>query len=138
MLMLRHSSGGLLGACNLRGATGAPATEGAARSCDSTAGGELRLAPALGARAGRSAIRPRPESATFPAPGCGEGVRVAASAAKSRLGPNRDAQNTIDARRRAESVDNNCDNCSRHHDDRGCGRCHDSDDAHEHNWSPNQ
>jgi hypothetical protein len=37
-------------------------------------------------------------------------------------------RNTIEARQRAESVDNHCDNRSRHHDDRGCGRRHDSDD----------
>jgi hypothetical protein len=36
---------------------------------------------------------------------------------KSRLGPNHDARNTIEARRRDESVDNNRDNRSRHHDD---------------------
>jgi hypothetical protein len=47
-------------------------------------------------------------------------------AVKSRLGPNRDARNTIEARQRAESVDNNRDNCSRHYDDRECS------------WSPNQ
>jgi hypothetical protein len=45
-----------------------PAAEGAARSCGSTTSGELCLAPALGARAGWSAIHPRPESASFPAP----------------------------------------------------------------------
>jgi hypothetical protein len=60
------------------------------------------------------------------------------SAVKSRLGPNRDAQNTIKARRRVESVDNNRDNRSRHHNDHGRGRRHDSDDDHERSWSPNQ
>jgi hypothetical protein len=66
----------------------------------------------------------------------GEGVGTAASAVKSRLGPNRDARNTIEARRRAESVDNYRDNRSRHHDDRGCGRRHDSDDDRDSRWSP--
>jgi hypothetical protein len=47
----------------------------------------------------------------------GEGGRATTSAVKSRLGPNRDARNTIKARRRAESVDNHRDNRSRHHDD---------------------
>jgi hypothetical protein len=60
------------------------------------------------------------------------------SAIKSHLGPNRDARNTIEARRRAESVDNHRDNRSRHHDDRGCGRCHDSDDGRDLNRSLNQ
>jgi hypothetical protein len=57
---------------------------------------------------------------------------------KSRLGLNRDARNTIEARRRAESVDNNRDNHSRHHDDRGRRRRHDSDDDRDCSWSPNQ
>jgi hypothetical protein len=48
-----------------------------------------------------------------------------ASAVRSRLGPNRNARNTIEARRRAESVDNNCDNRSRHNDDHGRRRRHD-------------
>jgi hypothetical protein len=51
-----------------------------------------------------------------------------ASAVRSLFGPNRNARNTIEARRWAESVDNHRDNRSRHHDDRGCGRRHDSDD----------
>jgi hypothetical protein len=70
--------------------------------------------------------------------GQGEGVAAAASAVRSRLGPNRDAWNTIEARRRAESVDNNRDNRSRHNDDRGRRRRHDSDDDRERSWSPNQ
>jgi hypothetical protein len=61
-----------------------------------------------------------------------------ASAVKSRLGPNRDARNTIEARRWAESVDNNRDNRSRHYDDRGCGRRHDRDYDRDRSWSPNQ
>jgi hypothetical protein len=40
----------------------------------------------------------------------GEGGGAAASAARSRLGPNRDVRNTIEARRRAKSVDNHRDN----------------------------
>jgi hypothetical protein len=68
----------------------------------------------------------------------GEGGGAAASAAKSRLGPNCDAQNTIEPHRRAKSFDNHRDNHSRHHDDRGRGRCHDSDDNHDHSWSSNQ
>jgi hypothetical protein len=59
---------------------------------------------------------------------CGEGAGATASAVKSRLGPNLDARNTNEARQRAESVDNNRDNRSRHHDDRGRGWCHDNDD----------
>jgi hypothetical protein len=70
--------------------------------------------------------------------GRGEGVRVAASAVRSRLGPNRDARNTIEARRRAESVDNNRDNRSRHYVDHGRRRHRDSDHDREHSWSPNQ
>jgi hypothetical protein len=50
-----------------------------------------------------------------------EGGGTATSVAKSRLGPNRDTRNTIEARRRAESIDNHNDNRSRHHDDRGRG-----------------
>jgi hypothetical protein len=65
-------------------------------------------------------------------------VGTAALAIKSRLGPNRDARNTIEARRRAESVDNNRDNRSHHHNDRGHGRRHDSDDDRNCSWSPNQ
>jgi hypothetical protein len=47
---------------------------------------------------------------------------------RSRLWPNRDARNTIEARRWTESVDNYRDARSRHHDDRGHRRRHDSDD----------
>jgi hypothetical protein len=57
---------------------------------------------------------------------------------KSRLGPNRDTQNTIEAQQRAKSVDNNRDNHSHHHDDRGRGRRHDSDNDRERSWSPSQ
>jgi hypothetical protein len=70
--------------------------------------------------------------------GCGEGVGAAASAAKSRLGPNRDARNTIEDRRQAKSVDNNRHNRSCHHDDCGHGRRHNSDDDRERSWSPSQ
>jgi hypothetical protein len=105
-----------------------PTIEGVARGGGSTTSGELSLAPPLGARAGRTAIRPRPESTSFPASRAGEGGGAAASAVRSRLGPNRDAQNTIEARRRAESVDNQRNNHSRQHDDRGRERRHDSDD----------
>jgi hypothetical protein len=56
---------------------------------------------------------------------------------KSRLEPNRDARNTIEAPRRAESVDNHRDIRSRHHNDRGRGRRHDSDDDRDRSWSPN-
>jgi hypothetical protein len=44
----------------------------------------------------------------------------------------------IEARRRAESVDNNRDNHSHHHNDRGRGRRHDSDNDRERSWSPSQ
>jgi hypothetical protein len=58
---------------------------------------------------------------------------------RSHLGPHCDARNIIEARRRAESVNNNNhDNRSRHNDDRGCGRRHDYDDDCECSWSPNQ
>jgi hypothetical protein len=66
-----------------------------------------------------------------------DGVGAAASTINSRLGPHRDVRHTIEARRRAESVDNNNDNRSRHNDVRGSRR-RDSDDDHEHSWSPNQ
>jgi hypothetical protein len=69
--------------------------------------------------------------------GHGDGVGPVASAVKSRLGPHRDARHTIEACRRAESVDNNNDNCSRHNDDRERRRRHDSDDDRERSWSPN-
>jgi hypothetical protein len=46
--------------------------------------------------------------------------------------------NTIEARRRAESVDNHCNNRSRHHDDRERWRRHDSDDDRDRSWSSNQ
>jgi hypothetical protein len=64
--------------------------------------------------------------------------RGLASAVKSQLGPNRDARNTIRARQRAESVNNHRDNRSSHHDDRGRGRHHDSDDDRDRIWSSNQ
>jgi hypothetical protein len=60
------------------------------------------------------------------------------STSKKIRSNHRDVQNTIKARRRAESVDNNHDNYSLHHDDRGRGRRHDSDDDCERSWSPNQ
>jgi hypothetical protein len=88
-------------------------------------------------RAGaRSAHGPNPPPSQHQ--GRGEGVGAAASAVKSHLGPNRDARNTMETQRRAESVDNNHDNRSRHRDDRGRGRCHDSNDDRERSWSPNQ
>jgi hypothetical protein len=68
----------------------------------------------------------------------GEGGRAVASAVKSRLGPGRDARNTIEARQRAESVDKQCDIRSRHHNDRGCGRRYDSNDDRDRSWSLNQ
>jgi hypothetical protein len=89
---------------------------------------ELGFAPSLGAQAGRSTIRTRPESTPFSASGAREGARAAASAVRSRLRPNRNVRNTIEARRWAESVDNNRDARSCHLDDRGRGRRHDNDD----------
>jgi hypothetical protein len=70
----------------------------------------------------------------------GEGAGAAASAVKSHLGPNCDAQNTIEARQRAESDDNNHgnDSRSRHHDDRGRGWRHNSDNDRDRSWSLNQ
>jgi hypothetical protein len=70
--------------------------------------------------------------------GHGDGVGAAASAVKSRLGPHRDVRHTIEARRRAESVDNNNDNRSHHNDDRGYKRRHNNNDDRERSWSPNQ
>jgi hypothetical protein len=70
--------------------------------------------------------------------GQGDGVGAAASAVKSRLGPQRDTRHTIKAHRRAESVGNNNDNCSRRNDDRGCKRCHNSNDDRERSWPPSQ
>jgi hypothetical protein len=35
-------------------------------------------------------------------------------------------------------LDNHCDGHSCHHDDRGCGRHHYSDNDRDHSWSPNQ
>jgi hypothetical protein len=61
-----------------------------------------------------------------------------ASAVRSRLGPNHDVQNTIEARRRAERVDNHHNNHWRRHNDSGRGRRHDSDDDRDPCWSPNQ
>jgi hypothetical protein len=68
----------------------------------------------------------------------GEGGGAAVSAIRSHLGPNCDMRNTIEARPWAESVNNHRDNCSRHHDDRGRGRRHDSDDNCDCRWLPNQ
>jgi hypothetical protein len=56
LLFHSHAAARLLGARNLRGATSAPAVEGAARGYGSAASRKLRLTPALGARAGWSAI----------------------------------------------------------------------------------
>jgi hypothetical protein len=68
----------------------------------------------------------------------GEGGGATTSEVRSCLGPNRDVRNTIETRRRAESVDNHRHNRSHHHDDRGRGRCHDSDDDRDRSWSPNE
>jgi hypothetical protein len=68
----------------------------------------------------------------------GEGGGAAASAARSRLGPNRDTRNTIEAQQLAESIDNHRDASSCHHDDRGRGQRHDSDDDRDRSWSPSQ
>jgi hypothetical protein len=68
----------------------------------------------------------------------GEGGGAVTSAVRSRLGPNRDVRNTIEARRRAESVDNHRDNHSRYHDDRKREWHHDNDDDRDRSWSPNQ
>jgi hypothetical protein len=61
-----------------------------------------------------------------------------ASAVKSCLEPNRDVQNTIEARRWAESIDNHRDARSRHHDNRGRGWHHDSNDDRDRSWSASQ
>jgi hypothetical protein len=105
----------------------------AAQQLESTAS---RQRSELGRAGAPSAHGPNP-----PPPqqqGQGDGVRAVASVVKSCLVPYRDAWHTIEARQRAESVDNNNDNRSRHNDDRGRRRCHDSDDDRERTWSPNQ
>jgi hypothetical protein len=66
------------------------------------------------------------------------GVATATLVVRSQLGPNRDARNTIEPRRRVESVDNNRDNRSLHNDNHGRMHRHDSDDDRECSWSPNQ
>jgi hypothetical protein len=66
-----------------------------------------------------------------------EGGRAVASAVKSRLGPGRDAWNTIEARQQAGSVDKQCDIRSHHHNDRGSGRRYDNDDDRDRSWSLN-
>jgi hypothetical protein len=70
----------------------------------------------------------------------GGGVAATTSAVKSRLRPDCDARNTIEARRWAVSVDyhRDHDNHDRHHDDRGLGQHYDSDDNRDRNWTPNQ
>jgi hypothetical protein len=78
-----------------------------------------------------------PNPPSPPQQGQGDGLGAVASAVKSRLGPHYDVRHTIEAHRRAESVDNN-DNHSHHNDDRGGRRRHDSDDDREPSWSPNQ
>jgi hypothetical protein len=57
-----------------------------------------------------------------------EGSRAVASVVRSRLEPNRDIRNTIEACRWAKSVDNHRDARSRNHNDRGHGRRHDRGD----------
>jgi hypothetical protein len=47
------------------------------------------------------------------------------SAVKSQLRPDRDAQNTIEARRRAASVDNHRDHNNHDHHDDDRAHCHD-------------
>jgi hypothetical protein len=78
------------------------------------------------------------EPTFFSASGARGGGGTAALAVKSRLRPNRDVRSTIEARRRADSVDNHHDNRSRQHNNRGCGRCHDSDNDRDRNWSQDQ
>jgi hypothetical protein len=114
------------------------ATEGAARDGGGATSRELSLAPALGSRrAGApSAHGPNPPPSQHRERG--EGGGAAASAVRSRLGPNCDLRNTIETRRWAESLDNHHDNRSRHHDDRGRGRRHDSDDHRDRRFSLNQ
>jgi hypothetical protein len=59
-------------------------------------------------------------------------------AVRSRLGPNRDSRNTIEARRWVESVDNDQDNRLHHNDNRGRRQCHESDVDRKRSCSPNQ
>jgi hypothetical protein len=67
-----------------------------------------------------------------------EGGGAATSVVKSRLGLGRDARNTIEARRRAGSVDNQRNIRLRHPDNRGHVRRYDIDDDCDRSWSPNQ
>jgi hypothetical protein len=133
-----HAAAWLPGARNLRGAACAGAVEGAARGCGSTASGKLCLAPALEARAGWSAILPRPESSSSSAVGTRGWSRRCGVGGQEPSRAHRNARHTIEARRRAESVDNNNDNRSRHNNDRGRKRFHDSNDDRARSWSPNQ
>jgi hypothetical protein len=59
----------LLGGGDLRGATCAPAAEGAARGGGGTTSRELSFVPALGVRAGRSTVRTWPEPTSLSASG---------------------------------------------------------------------
>jgi hypothetical protein len=125
-----------------------PATSEERRVCQQL---KALLEAAVAQQAESSASRQRSEHGRAGAPsthdpnppppqqqGHGGGVAAMTSAVKSRFGPNRDARNSIEARRRAESVDGNHDHHSRHDDDRGRRRRHDSNDDREHSWSPSQ
>jgi hypothetical protein len=70
-----HAIVRLSGGGDLRGATSAPATEGAARGGSGATSGELSFAPALRAWAGRSAVRTRPEPTFFSTSGARGGGR---------------------------------------------------------------
>jgi hypothetical protein len=64
----------------------------------------------------------------------GEGAGAAASVVKSRLGPNRDVRNTIEARRRPRALTTTA-TTAHAHDDHGRGQHHDSDDDRDRSWS---
>jgi hypothetical protein len=96
-----------------------------------------QLRASIRSAGGQETVRTWPEPTSLSASGVWEGGGAAASAVKSHLGPNRGVQNTIEARRRAESVDDHRDNHSHRHDDRKRGRRHDSDNDRDSSWSPN-
>jgi hypothetical protein len=62
-----HAAARLPGGSELLGMMSTPVTERIARGSGYATSRELSFAPALGARAGRSVVRPQPESASFPA-----------------------------------------------------------------------
>jgi hypothetical protein len=77
---------------------------------------EFRLTPVVGVRPRADTLRASPERTPSRHQDHGDGPGAAASVVKSRLGPNRDARDTIEAHRQAASDDNHRD--SDNHDRR--------------------